>query len=88
MTTKARIPLHIGYPKGTEKKTVGNKMFDRATPSEDGIYTFDKINYKKPGVDGRPSNYRQEKPDEKVHYRLVEESDVEGIKKAFPDLAF
>ena len=77
-----------GYPEGTHKKTVGSSMFRDTEPSKDGVYTFNKVNYKKPGVDGRPSNYRQEKTDEKVHYRLVEESDVEAIKKAFPDLAF
>ena len=57
-------------------------MFDNATPSAEGVYTLDKVNYKQPGVDGRPSNYRQEKTGEVVYYRKVEESDVEAIKKA------
>ena len=80
--------IACGYPKGTNKTTTGTCMFRDTEPSKDGVYTFDKVNYKKPGVDGRPSNYRQEKTGEVVYYREVEESDVEAIKKAFPDLAF
>ena len=70
-----------GYPEGTHKKTVGSSMFRDTEPSKDGVYTFNKVNYKKPGVDGRPSNYHQEKTGEYVYYRPVEESDVEAIKK-------
>ena len=76
------------YPKGTHEKRTGFFMFRDHTPSSKGVYTFDKVNYKKPGVDGRPSNYRQEITGEVVHYRLVEESDVEAIKEAFPHLVF
>ena len=78
--------IACGYPKGTHAcpklRTVGNSMFRHATPSEEGIYTLHKINYK-PIKRGQ----HHEKTGE-VHYRLVEESDVEAIKKAFPDLAF
>ena len=77
-----------GYPAGTHKKSTGTCMFRDTEPSEVGIYTFNKVNYKKPGVDGRPSNYHQEKTGEVVHYRPVEESDVEAIKEAFPHLVF
>ena len=76
-----------GYPQGTHEKKVGNgvgnTMFSNRTPSAKGVYTLDKVNYKKPGVDGRPSNYHQEKTGEYVYYRLVEESDLEAIKKKF-----
>ena len=54
-------------------------MFLRTTPSAEGVYTFPKIIYeptKKP-------NANNKKTGEYVHYRLVEESDVEAIKKAF-----
>ena len=90
---KAYVPeVACGYPQGTHEKKVGNgvgnTMFHNRTPSAKGVYTLDKVNYKKPGVDGRPSNYRQEKTGEVVHYRLVEESDVEAIKEAFPHLVF
>ena len=81
---KTWVPeIACGYPKGTHEKSTGTTMFRRAEPSELGVYTLDKVNYKQPGVDGRPSNYRQEKTGEVVHYRLVEESDVEAIKKKF-----
>ena len=74
--------LACGYPKGTWKKTVGNSMFRRATPSEEGVYTLRKIVY----VPGKKGHTKKAKGE--VHYREVEESDVEAIKKAFPDLAF
>ena len=48
-----------------------------------GIYTFPKVNYKK--IEKPYTS--QEKTGEYVHYRLVEESDVEAIKEAF-DLVF
>ena len=73
------VPLRVGYPPGTEEKTTGNMMFLRATPSAEGVYTFKKIVYepaKKPKANNK-------KTGEVVHYRLVEESDVEAIKKKF-----
>ena len=79
---KARVPeVACGYPKGTHKKSpaAGACMFLRATPSKKGIYTIPKIVYeptKKPKANNK-------KTGEVVHYRLVEESDVEAIKKAF-----
>ena len=83
-TSMSWVPeVACGYPKGTHEKSTGTCMFANATPSKKGIYTLDKVNYKKPGVDGRPSNYRQEKTGEVVYYRKVEKSDVEAIKKAF-----
>ena len=69
--------LGCGYPKGTHEKTTGCSMFEQSTPSAKGVYTFPKINYK-PIKRGQ----HHEKPGEYVHYRLVEESDVEAIKKA------
>ena len=84
--------IACGYPTGTNKTTTWTCMFRDAKRqgklSKDGVYTLNKVNYKKPGVDGRPSNYRQEKTGEKVYYRKVEESDVEAIKEAFPYLVF
>ena len=76
-SSMAWVPeVGLGYPEGTHEKPVGRGMFLRATPSAEGIYTFPKINYKpiKPGQ-------RQKKTGEVVHYRLVEESDVEAIKE-------
>ena len=89
LISKAYVPeVACGYPKGTHKKSIGTCMFRDTEPSKDGVYTFNKVNYKKPGVDGRPSNYRQETTGEVVHYRKVEESDVAAIKEAFPHLVF
>jgi len=68
---------------GTHEKTVGSDMFQIKTPSIKGIYTLSKVNYK-PIKRGQ----KHEKTGEVVHYRKVEESDLEAIKKAFPDLAF
>ena len=51
-----------------------------ATPSEEGVYTFRKVVYE-PGKKGNTK-----KAEGSVHYRLVEESDVEAIKEAFPHL--
>ena len=76
---KAWVPeVACGYPKGTHEKTTGLTMFRDHTPSDVGVYTFNKINYKpvKPGQ-------RQKKTGEFVHYRKVEESDIPAIKKAF-----
>ena len=54
-------------------------MFSRTKPSKDGIYTFPKIVY-----DPSKKTYaNNKKTDEVVHYRLVEVSDVEAIKKKF-----
>ena len=66
----------MGYPPGTEEKTTGVIMFRRATPSEEGVYTFDKIIY-----DGKQTWLT--KTGEVVHFRKAKESDVEAIKKAF-----
>ena len=52
-------------------------MFDIVTPSTKGVYTFHKINYKPIVKRGQ----KQKKTGEVVYYRLVEESDVEAIKK-------
>ena len=71
-----------GYPKGTHEGQIGKGLFQKFKPSAKGVHTFPKINYK-PLKKGQ----HHEKTGE-VHYRLVEESDVEAIKKAFPDLAF
>ena len=84
--SKAWVPeVACGWPKGTHDRQIGNNMFRRNTPSAKGVYTFEKINYS-------AEKYRkcepQPKTGEKVYWRLVEESDVEAIKKAFPDLAF
>ena len=67
-----------GYPTGTYKKTVGNSMFDNATPSAEGVYTITKVVYE-PSKRGKHTK----KTGEVVYYRKVEESDVEAIKKAF-----
>ena len=58
-------------------------MFRDTEPSKDGVYTLKKIVYE-PGKQGKHTK----KTGEKVYYRLVEESDVEAIKKAFPHLVF
>ena len=77
--SKAYLPeVACGYPIGTHEKKVGNCMFRDRTPSAEGIYTLDKINYK-PIKRGQ----HHEKTGEKVYWRLVEESDVEAIKEAF-----
>ena len=83
VTTISRVPLSMGYPPGTEKTTVGNSMFRNGTPNEHDVYTFEKIVYE-PGKRGKNTK----KTGEEVYYRLVEESDVEAIKKAFPHLVF
>ena len=80
---KAFVPeVACGYPKGTHEGQIGKGLFQNFKPSAKGVHTFPKINYK-PLKKGQ----HHEKTGE-VHYRLVEESDVEAIKKAFPDLAF
>ena len=84
VTILSRLPLYVGYPEGTEKTSVGNDHFKKATPSAEGVYTFKKIVYDESLTRGQ----RYEKTGEKVYYRLVEESDVEAIKKAFPHLVF
>ena len=58
-------------------------MFRDHTPSSAGVYTFRKVVYE-PAKKGKHTK----KTDEVVHYRLVEESDVEAIKEAFPHLVF
>ena len=58
-------------------------MFRYAKLSKDGVYTIEKIAYE-PSKKGKHTK----KTGEEVYYREVEESDVEAIKKAFPDLAF
>ena len=60
-------------------------MFNNATPSAEGVYTFHKVNYSEEKCRKRNP---QPKTGEVVYYRLVEESDVEAIKKAFPHLVF
>ena len=82
--SRAWVPeVACGYPKGTHEKTTGRTMFRDHTPSDVGVYTFPKINYK-PIKRGQ----HHEKTGEEVYYRLVEESDVEAIKEAFPHLVF
>ena len=78
-----RTQVACGYPTGTHEKKVGNSMFRDTTPSKNGVYTFDKIAYE-PSIKGKHTK----KTGEVVYYRLVEESDVEAIKKAFPHLVF
>ena len=58
-------------------------MFLNTKPSTHGVYTLSKVNWK-PIKRGQ----HHEKTCEVVHYRLVEESDVEAIKEAFPHLVF
>jgi len=53
-------------------------MFSRATPSEEGVYTFDKIAYEH-NIKGK----NHKKTGEVVHFRKAKESDVEAIKEAF-----
>ena len=53
-------------------------MFRDTEPSKDGVYTLDKVVY-----ESAKQGKHTKKTGEVVYYRLVEESDVEAIKKAF-----
>ena len=75
---EAWVPeVACGYPTGTHKTSTGTSMFRNTEPSAEGVYTFNKIAYE-PAKKGKHTK----KTGEKVYYRLVEESDVEAIKKA------
>ena len=72
------MPKRIGYPEGTEETTVGANMIRDTEPSDEGIYTFEKINYSEEKFRKREP---QPKTGEFVHYRKVKESEVEAIMK-------
>ena len=71
------LPSRIGYPEGIEKTTTGHSMIRDTEPSDEGVYTSEKINYKK--IDKPYTSH--EKTGEFVHYRKVKESEVEAIMK-------